>query len=84
METETLNLPKVQFFKYLGLMIDTRWGASKDGDNRVTKAWSKWRELSGVIGDKKIEAPDMPDSDSTDVALRLRNMANVSFERWKA
>ena len=25
-----------------------------------------------------IEAPDIPDSDSTDVALRLRNLANVS------
>ena len=26
----------------------------------------------------KIEDPDIPDSDSTDIAVRLRNMANVS------
>ena len=26
----------------------------------------------------KIEDPDIPDSDSTDVAVRLRNMANGS------
>ena len=29
-------------------------GASKDVNRRVSKAWSKWRELSGVICDKKI------------------------------
>ena len=34
--------------------IDRGGGASKDVDNRVTKTWSKWRELSGVICDKKI------------------------------
>ena len=27
---------------------------------------------------RKIEDPDIPDSDSTDVAVRLRNVANVS------
>ena len=54
METETVNLPTVQSFKYLGSTIDRRGGASKDVDNRVAKAWSKWRELSGVICDKKI------------------------------
>ena len=53
MDTEMVNLPTVQSFKYLGSTID-RGGASKDVDNRVTKAWSKWRELSGVICDKKI------------------------------
>ena len=47
-----VNLPTVQSFKYLGSTID-RGGASKDVDNRVT--WSKWRELSGVICDKKIQ-----------------------------
>ena len=55
METEMVNLPTVQSFKYLGSTIDRGGGASKDGDNRVTKAWSKWRELNGVImSDKKI------------------------------
>ena len=54
METETVNLPTVQSFKYLGSTIDRGGGASKDVDNRVTKTWSKWRELSGVICDKKI------------------------------
>ena len=67
METEMVNLPTVQSFKYLGSTIDRRGGASKDVDNRVAKAWSKWRELSGVICDKKIptkiEASDISDSD---------------------
>ena len=48
MEIEMINLPTVQSFKYLGSTIDRGGGgASKDVDNRVTKAWSKWRELSG-------------------------------------
>ena len=54
METEMVNLPTVQSFKYLGSTIDRRGGASKDVESRVTKAWSKWRELSGVICDKKV------------------------------
>ena len=54
MDTEMVNLPTVQSFKYLGSTIDRGGGASKYVDNRVTKAWSKWRELSGVICDKKI------------------------------
>ena len=54
METEMVNLPTVQSFKYLGSTIDSEGGASKDVDNRVAKAWSKWRELSGVICDKKM------------------------------
>ena len=54
METEIVNLPTVQSFKYLGSTIDRRGGASKDVENRVAKAWSKWRELSGVICDKKV------------------------------
>ena len=56
METEVVNLPTVlvQSFKYLGSTIDRRGGASKDVESRVAKAWSKWRELSGVICDKKV------------------------------
>ena len=36
--------------------------------------WSDLRQESP----NKIEDPDIPDSDSTDAAVRLRNMANVS------
>ena len=46
METEIVNLPTVQSFKYLGSTIDRIKGASKDVENRVAKAWSKSRELS--------------------------------------
>ena len=53
MEAEVVNLPTVQSFKYLGSTID-RGGASKEVESRVTKAWSKWRELSGVICDEKV------------------------------
>ena len=51
-----VNLPTVQSFIYIyiGSTIDRRGGASKDVENRVAKAWSKWRELSGVICDKKV------------------------------
>ena len=52
-ETEIVNLPTVQSFKCIGSTIDRRGGASKDVENRVAKAWSKWRELGGVICDKK-------------------------------
>ena len=53
-ETEMVNMPTVQYFKYLGTTIYRRGGASKDVESRVAKAWSKWRELSGVICDKKV------------------------------
>ena len=49
-----VNLLTVQSFKYLGSTIDRGGGTNKGVDNRVTKAWPKWRELSGVICDKRI------------------------------
>ena len=54
MKTEMVNLPTVQSSTYLGSAKDRGMGASKDVQKRVAKAWSKWRELSGVICDKKI------------------------------
>ena len=44
----------MQSFKYIGSTIDRGEGARKDVGTRVTKAWSKWIELSGVICDKKM------------------------------
>ena len=54
METEMVNLPTVQSFKYLGSNIDRGGGARTYVEIRVAKAWSKCRELSGVICDKKV------------------------------
>ena len=53
METEIVNLLTVQPFKYLGSTIYIG-RASKDVEKIVTEAWSKWREVSGMICDKKI------------------------------
>ena len=41
-------------FKYLGLMFDAEGGSTTDCKNRVRLAWNKWREVTGVIGDKKV------------------------------
>ena len=39
METEIVNLPTVQSFKYICTTIDKGGGASKDVESRVAKAW---------------------------------------------
>ena len=50
---------------------------SKSGRGMVEMERSDWSDLRQESS-KGNEAPDIPDSDSTDVALRLQNMANVS------
>ena len=47
-------LPSVSSFKYLGSVIDGSGGCGKDVDGRIKVAWSRWRDLSGVIYDKKV------------------------------
>ena len=42
-----------------------------------------WSDLR-LESSNKIEAPGIPGSDSTDVALRLQHMANVSERRTAA
>ena len=41
-------------FKYLGSVIDGSGGCVKDVDGGIKLAWSRWRDLSGVIYDKKV------------------------------
>ena len=66
--------------------IDRRGRARKHVESRVANARSTWRYLTGVICDKKdptkMKLLIIPDVDSTDVDLRLRNMANVSLTRF--
>ena len=86
METEMANLPTILSFKYIGLTIDRGGGASKDVEREGEREGDKgmfemegaeWSDLRQE-NSNKIEAPDIPDSDSTDGVARLRNMANLS------
>ena len=44
----------VKVFKYLGSMFAAEGGAETDMNNRVKMAWAKWREVSGVMCEKKM------------------------------
>ena len=47
-------LPSVNSFKYLGSVIYGSGWCEKDVDGRIKVARSRWRDLSGVIYDKKV------------------------------
>ena len=49
-----LRGPLCATFPYLGSVIDGSGGCGKDVDRRIKGAWSRWRDLSGVIYDKKV------------------------------
>ena len=41
-------------FRYIGVTISEEGGSEEAVRARVSGAWGKWRDLSGVISDKKI------------------------------
>jgi exonuclease III len=47
-------LPRCTQFKYLGTTIHQEGGCRKEVELRISKAWNKWRELSGVLCDRKM------------------------------
>lgn len=47
-------LKQIREFKYLGSVFEEGGGTEKAVRQRVQEAWRKWREVSGVILDKKI------------------------------
>ena len=49
-----LYRPTVTTFKYLGSIFDSNGGAERDITNRVKLAWMKWKQLTGVLCDKKV------------------------------
>ena len=51
---EYAELPQRTCFKYLGSTIHKEGGCSKEVELRISKAWNKWRELTGILCDKKI------------------------------
>ena len=48
------RLPVVDSFKYLGLTLQAEGGCEKDVTSRIQSGWNRWREMSGVICDKKV------------------------------
>ena len=47
------EIKNVTTFKYLGSVFDAEDGSTTDCKSRVGLAWNKWREVTGVICDKK-------------------------------
>ena len=48
------HIQTVKVFKNLGSMFAAEGGSETDVNNRVKVAWAKWREVSGVVCDKKM------------------------------
>ena len=48
------KLNTVATFKYLGSIFDSNGGAERDINNRFRLAWMKWKQLTGVLCDKKV------------------------------
>ena len=53
-DSQSTNLRQVNKFKYLGVTISEEGGSEKVIRARFSAAWGKWRDLSGVICDKKM------------------------------
>ena len=54
LDTSGHTLKQVDRFKYLGTEITREGGSRKAVEQRVKAAWNKWREMTGVLCDKKI------------------------------
>ena len=53
-DSQVTSLRQVNKFKYLDVTISEEGGSEEAVRARVSAAWGKWRDLSGVISDKKI------------------------------
>ena len=59
-DTETIvkivdaELPTVTSFKYLGSIFTSEGGSQADVNNRIRIGWMKWKEVSGVMCDRKM------------------------------
>jgi len=47
-------LKQGETLKYRGSTINAKGGCEEDAKNRIKAAWQKWKELSGVVCDRKL------------------------------
>lgn len=48
------ELPRTSSFRYLGTTIHQDGGCKAEVERRVSKAWDRWRSLTGVLCDRKV------------------------------
>ena len=48
------NLKQVETFRYLGSIVNAKGGCEEDVKHRIKAAWQKWKELEGVVCDRKM------------------------------
>ena len=53
-DSQGKSLRQVNKFKYLGVTISEEGGSVEAVRARVSAAWDKWRDISGVISDKNM------------------------------
>ena len=51
-----LNIKQVSTFKYLGSALSEKGGCESEVDIRIKAAWVKWREVAGVVCDRRMPA----------------------------
>ena len=52
--TETEVVEEVESFCYLGSIVDREDGVVRAVCARVATAWSKWRDISSLLGNRRI------------------------------
>ena len=53
---EDTKVPRVKEFKYLGSMVQESGDCEREVKKRVQAGWNGWRNVSGVICDRKLSA----------------------------
>ena len=53
-DSQGTSLRQVNIFKYVGVTISEEGGSEEAVRARVSAAWGKWRDISGVINDKNM------------------------------
>ena len=48
------RIKRSNWFKYLGSNVDEDGGVEREINSRVQAGWKNWRDVSGVLCDKKV------------------------------